>query len=139
MLLLLDVKFNRYNYCRGFSLLEVLVAFSILALSLGVLYQIFSKGTHATILGKEYARATIIAQSRLNAFGIADSPEASTNQGTEDDKYQWEVMVQPLSYESESDTIIRAALYKIDVEVIWKSLGKQRSITLNSLKLFPEQ
>ena len=130
---------NHFKHCRGFSLLEVLVAFSILSLSLGVLYQIFSKGTHATILGKEYARATIIAQSRLDAFGIEDSPEASTNQGTEDNKYQWQVMAQPLAYESESNTIIRAALYKIDVEVIWKSLGKQRSITLNSLKLFPDK
>jgi len=132
------VKFH-FQHCRGFSLLEVLVAFSILALSLGVLYQIFSKGTHATILGKEYARATIIAQSRLNAFGIEDSPEASTKQGTDDNKYQWEVMVQPLAYESESYTKLAATLYKIDVEVIWKSLGKQRSIKLNSLKLFPEQ
>ncbi len=132
------MKFH-FQHCRGFSLLEVLVAFSILALSLGVLYQIFSKGTHATILGKEYACATIIAQSKLDAFGVVDSPETSKSQGIEDDKYQWEVMVQPLDYENESIIQLGVALYKIDVEVLWRSLGKQRSIKLNSLKLFPEQ
>lgn len=130
---------NHFKHCRGFSILEVLVAFSILALSLGVFYQIYSKGAHTTILGKEYTRATIIAQSRLNAFGIEDSPEASTGQGTEDDKYQWQVMSLPLHDENESNSEIRATLYKIDVEVIWNSLGKQRSITLNSLKLFPNE
>jgi len=132
------VKFH-FQHCRGFSLLEVLVAFSILALSLGVLYQIYNKGTHATILGKEYARATIIAQSKLDAINAEESPETSNRQGTYNNKYQWEVMVQPLAYESESYTKLAVTLHKIDVEVIWKSLGKQRSIKLNSLKLFPEQ
>lgn len=132
------MKFHRYH-CRGFSLLEVLVAFSILALSLGVLHQIYSKGTHATILGKEYARAIIIAQSKLDAFGVAGGPETNKSQGIEDAKYQWKVMIKPLVYESESNTQLGATLHKIDVEVIWKSLDKQRFIKLNSLKLFPEQ
>ena len=117
----------------------MLVAFSILALSLGVLYQIFSKGTHATILGKEYAHATIIAQSKLDAFGITDGPQVSKSQGIENGKYQWEIMIQPPAYENESTIQLGVSLYNIDVEVIWKSLGKQRSIKLNSLKLIPEQ
>jgi len=132
------VKFNQYH-CRGFSLLEVLVAFSILALSLGVLYQIFSKGTHATILGKEYAYATIIAQSKLDTFGVTGSTETSESQGIEDNKYQWEVVLQPITFESASTTQLGITLHKIDVEVMWKSLGKHRSVTLNSLKFFPEQ
>lgn len=59
-----------FSKSRGFTLLEILVAFSIFTVSLGVLFQIFSKGTRAAMLGDEYSQAIIIAQSRLASFGI---------------------------------------------------------------------
>ena len=47
----------------GFSLLEVLVAFSILALALGVLLQSFSTGMRGVTQSGLYSRATLLAES----------------------------------------------------------------------------
>ena len=52
-------------YQDGFSLLEVLVAFSIFAVSFGILLQLYSKGSSSARLADDYARAVIIAQSSL--------------------------------------------------------------------------
>jgi len=43
-------------------LLEVLVAFTVLAISLGVLFQIFSTGMRASRSAEEYTRATLLAE-----------------------------------------------------------------------------
>jgi len=54
----------------GFSLLEVVVAFAILVLSLGLLIQIFSRALNTTVLSGDYSRAATLAQAHLNAEGI---------------------------------------------------------------------
>ena len=45
-------------------------AFSIFALSLGVIFQIYSTGARSTVLSDEYTRAVIIAQSKLASIGV---------------------------------------------------------------------
>lgn len=54
---------------RGFSLLEVLVAFAILSLSLGVLLQVFATGLRNAGVTDDYTRATLYAESILTAIG----------------------------------------------------------------------
>ena len=51
------------NRQSGFSLLEVLVAFAILSMSLGVLYQAFSNSLRNVGASGDYSRAMIIAVS----------------------------------------------------------------------------
>uniref|UniRef100_UPI0035939C60 type IV pilus modification PilV family protein n=1 Tax=Thiocapsa sp. TaxID=2024551 RepID=UPI0035939C60 len=55
---------SRPGLQSGFSLLEVLVAFAILAVSLGVLMQIFSQATRTTLLSSQYSRAASLAESK---------------------------------------------------------------------------
>lgn len=54
---------------RGFSLLEVLVAFAILSIALGVLLQIFATGMRNVGLSEEYSQAALYAESILAAYG----------------------------------------------------------------------
>lgn len=121
----------------GFSLLEVLVAFSIAALSLGVLFQIYTKGTTAVILGEEYAQAVVIAESRLAYATVFENLEVSETSGRENDRYDWEVSVEDYVDETASDFTPVLLLKQVKVTVTWDSVGNSRSINLHSLKPVP--
>ena len=45
------------NKQQGFSLLEILIAFSILALSLGILLKIFAAGVNTAMIAENYTAA----------------------------------------------------------------------------------
>jgi general secretion pathway protein I len=129
------VKFKKYS--RGFSLLEVLVAFSIAALSLGVLFQIYAKGTTAAILGEEYAQAIVIAESKLAELSVAGNLDGAENSGRENDKYDWEVSVEDYVDEEDLDFTPTLLLKQVKITVTWNSAGKFRSVNLQSLKPAP--
>lgn len=124
---------------RGFTLLEVLVAFSIAALALGVMYQIYVKGAISALLGKEYAEAIIIAESRLALIGVEEDYNNNYLSGTENDKYEWRITIQDYEYpEEESFEFVPPLLLKeIELEVSWDSMGKQRSFRLHTLRPAP--
>jgi general secretion pathway protein I len=125
------------KYSHGFSLLEVLVAFSIAAVSLGVLFQIYAKGTTAAILGEEYAQAIAIAESKLAALSVNEDLGSPEEQGRENDKYEWEVRVEDHIDDAPTDFSPKILLKEVSVTVIWKSAGKTRSFDLQSLKPRP--
>ena len=128
-----------YRIQHGFSLLEILVAFSILALSLGVLYQIFSQGSRSAILAEEYTRATIIAESRLASIGVLDHFRNNDDRGTEENKYHWSTSIQPYAETEPSRFTTGFHLYEVTTQVSWDSLGKQHVVELQTLKLLPDE
>lgn len=131
------MSLNKKNN-HGFSLIEVLVAFSIFALSLGVIFQIYSTGTRSTLLGDEYSRATVIAQSKLAAIGIEENQSLGESTGIEDNKYQWTIRIEPTENEDEYlESTHKTVKRNVEIEVDWQSRGKSRVIKLNTIKLIP--
>jgi general secretion pathway protein I len=120
---------------QGFSLLEVLVAFAILSLSLGVLFQIFSSGVRGTIVSEGYNKALIIAQSRLAEVGVDRPLEAGMEQGEAEEPYRWRVEVTPYQEGDLGSQRRRVEPYRIDVWVGWKADGKARDVELSTLRL----
>ena len=119
---------------RGFSLIEVLVAFSIAAVSLGVLFQIYAKGTTAAVVGGEYAQAIAIAESKLAEIGLSESLDAGDRNGSEINKFNWQISIQDYEEDQPTDFVSRLSLKQVNVTISWHSRGKQRSITLNTIK-----
>ncbi len=74
---------------RGFALLEILVAFVILALGLGAI------STGVVVAMRSDARTQInrtalrVAQSRLEAAGLAEALAPGTREGLIADKFRW--------------------------------------------------
>jgi general secretion pathway protein I len=122
---------------RGFTLLEVLVAFSIFTVSLGIIFQIFSKGTRAVMLSDEYTQAVFIAQSRLASAGIEGDFVVGEYSGKENEIYSWTTTVRPFANTDDLETNYKLSEREIEVTVNWNSRGKERSIKLNTLRLIP--
>ncbi len=116
---------------RGFSLLEVLVAFVILSLTLGVLFQVFATGLRNSALSEEYTHAALHAESILAGLGRETPLEEGEQQGEINDRYRWRTRIslyQDADLELESLSVIP---YWLRVEVFWQ----ERSVVLESLRL----
>ncbi|MDD2659000.1 MAG: type II secretion system protein [Methylococcales bacterium] len=126
------------NKQQGFSLLEILIAFSILALSLGILLKIFSAGVNTAVVAEDYTAAVQIAESLMAKTGVETPLQNGQDSGLENDKYHWLVEVSPIVFNPEDidATAITAALFKVKVIVSWgDDNANDRRIELTTLKL----
>jgi general secretion pathway protein I len=129
---------------RGFSLLEILVAFSILALSLGVLMQIFAGATRNADLARNQSRATTLALSLLAESNGEPILAQTENHGTSEDGFRWYVRTSPFDDPGDNEEATantKLILWKIAVEVGWGDEGSPsaRSIGLAMLRTRPRQ
>lgn len=128
---------------QGFSLLEVLVAFSILAISLSVILNIFSTGVRAALLAEEYTIAVQLAESLMAKTGKETDLSIADSEGDHQDKFKWQVTV--LSFDPGIDgfdvEVSAWQVYQIQIRVYWLAGKNEREVTLQTLKLAarPEQ
>jgi general secretion pathway protein I len=120
----------------GFSLLEVLVAFAILALSLGVLLQIFSRAMSTTAVSGSYSRAAAMAEARLAEVGVTTPLEEGDFTGDPDDGMTWSLRVQQLDVsELFPDQTAPVIPYRVTATAYWGERGAERHFSLASLRL----
>jgi len=132
------LKASKINKQQGFSLLEILIAFSILALSLGILLKIFSGGVNTAMVAEDYTIAVQIAESLIAKTGSEIPLKGHQSSGDENEKYHWSLTVSPffLSGEGIDPKNAAAQLYKINVTVNWgDGESDDRQIQLTTLKL----
>lgn len=117
---------------RGFTLVEILVAFAILALTFAVVMQAFSGGLRLLSASGSRAEAFRLAESRLAETGRAVPLVPSAESG-EEGHYRWRVDVTPYESEAANDTELAVPRpYLVTVTVRW---GGGRSLTLSSVEL----
>ena len=86
---------STFSLSQGFSLLEILVAFTLLAVAMGVLMQIFSHGVNGAAIADRYAKATMYGESKLAGIGIEDELKETALAGKFDDDFSWDLVVRP--------------------------------------------
>ncbi len=124
---------------KGFSLLEVLVAFVILALLLTVLFQLFSSSLRNAQLTEQYSHALLLAESKLARLGHDEPLAVGVSEGTfadsaGDSDYRWHLTVTPYHPEHIPLDLPLQALW-VHLTVSWSS--GRRAIDLSTLKLVP--
>ncbi|MBI4847029.1 MAG: type II secretion system protein [Nitrospirae bacterium] len=120
----------------GFTLLEVIVAISILSICLVLVMQLFASGLRASRTSCDYTRAIVHAKDKMGEVMETSSSDLNSDslvQGSGEfkDGFKWETEVQP--FRDIEDTPYK--LYKLLVKVKWNDGQKNdRAIELVTLK-----
>lgn len=120
---------------RGFSLLEVLVAFAILSLALGVLLRIFGGGTQLAAHADERARAVLLAESLLAAVGKEAPLQLGVSGGEIDETFRWQLEVAPWQPAEPLPENLPYQAYWVELTVAWGDGDNTREYGLGTLRL----
>jgi len=119
----------------GFTLLEVLVALTILSISLTVLLAIFSQDLLRTRENENRMAARVLAQSLL--AGTMSSPPTDDASGRTTSGMSWRLHVAPYGQQDDQVSHLHAAT--VSAIVSWQEGDVQRSLTLTTLELVPKR
>ena len=121
---------------QGFTLIEVLVAFMILTLSLSVLLRIFSGGLNNVAVAGNYAQAVLVAESQLAVVGRSEPLLVGQSYGESGQQFRWRRTIESyLPWEDDTALTVPVTGYLVSVEVSWTHNGRDQKITLNSLRV----
>jgi general secretion pathway protein I len=128
---------------RGFSLLEVLVAFVVLALVGTALFRLFGGALANVSASDDYSRALLVAESVLAEVSGTRPLREGTQSGTaEDGRIGWTAEVAPYAPPQSNADLERTAeamplrLLKIAVETAFTGAdGKPRKLALATVRL----
>ena len=115
----------------GFTLIEIVVAFVLLALIFSTGFELFSSGMRRAADLEDQSRAILIAQSRLAVTGLEEQPKQGTVQGqSEDGRFQWAVAITPTDEAQPPPDQPQPGpgtfmLYRVDVKVDWKGADQR--------------
>jgi len=124
------------RHSDGYTLIEVLVAMMILAISLTVIFRIFAGGLSKIGTASDYARAVMVAESVLAAAGNTEALQMGESSGSLFDKYHWVRTVTPYQEPGEqSFDSLPLNVYRVSVAVEWPAGRGNRHVDLSTLKL----
>lgn len=108
---------------RGFTILEVLVAFLMAAMLLTIILSGFATGLSGLSRTEKTAQAALVAESRLAELGLVEPLEEREYSGkTEDNQieFRWQVNIRPFDWGYAADLRAQGLdMYKVEVDVFW--------------------
>jgi general secretion pathway protein I len=125
---------------RGFTLLEIIIAFAVLALALTLLLGTLSGSVREVRASADAGRAALHAQSLLDQVGVGEALRPGNRDGEfEDGRYRWRLGIDPYVDPARRarDTIEPGAprLMLLDLHVEWGGGGPRERLDLQSLRL----
>jgi general secretion pathway protein I len=122
---------------RGFTLIEILIAFAILAVAFAGLLRAFSGCLQATMRAERYGEAVLLARSVLERVGSEIVIQAGEQSGRGEDGAAWSVRMRPLEVPGERNEQASPYLpYEVVVTVV---VPRQQPITLTTLRLVAQR
>jgi general secretion pathway protein I len=138
--LLSEESESRKARASGFTLIEVLVALTILSISLAVIYTGLSSNVEGRRVSIDYQQATLLAESKLNSLGVETPLIEGRTTGRFDGRFRWNAVVAPYSEEGEEyleDGQTRPV--QVIVTVAWGEPNNERSVSLRTLRVLREK
>ena len=119
---------------RGFTLLEVLVALTILAVAIVAFMQLSSQGLRLLHLSDDYQQAVVVADRIARATDVVEEGAEAGQEG----RFRWERQLRlvPVPEELTPGAGPQLRLYALSVAVRW---GRDRTLELASLRTVAER
>ncbi len=123
---------------RGFSLIEVIVAFGILALGLTLLLGTMSGATRQLREGGDAGRAALHAQSLLAEHASLPRQPLRAGGALEDGRYRWRLEVTPWQPPDAAGAPVDPAaprMLRLQLDIEWGKAGPRERLRVTSLRL----
>ena len=116
----------------GFTLLEVLVSLSIVAIAITVMLQVFSMGLRVIAVSEENATAVVKAEAKMREVLDSDNlAETSWSEATPDG-YRMDVSIIDTLKERTKD--LQVSVLQVSLTTRWFKGNKEKTLTLRTLK-----
>ena len=118
---------------KGFTLLEIIVALTILATAILALVTMFSGGLNQATQAEQYLKGVYLAQQKFNQLDLDDfESEALEGVFEDQESYRWQLEILPYdSALNNEDAGIK--IQKLSLSVFWKDAGLEKEVQLVSL------
>jgi general secretion pathway protein I len=127
---------TRFARARGFTLIEILVAFAILAVVLVALYRVFGGGLATTVRLERSTAALLFARSTLERVGTDIPLVAGEQSGAAADGTAWTLDIRPTGLIDQAAQQTAPVLpFEVAITV---SRAGITPITLTTLRLAPQ-
>ena len=133
---------NLHRRAAGFTLIEVILAFALLALGLTILLGILSGATKQVRWADDAGRAAMHAQTLIAQQGVGAPLERGHKEGDfEQGRYRWTLDVEPwrdpsiVSDNPQPEDPNAAKMYALDLQMQWGDGTPRNRLRIQTLRL----
>jgi general secretion pathway protein I len=125
---------------RGFTLLEVLLAFVIFALSFATVLEILAGSVRGTTRARDYTEVALLSQSIMDMVGIEIPLLEGSSAGEAPGGYRWQLVISTYEQESPEDRSVELAevagalLFWVDLDVSWGDEWRPRQAHFSTVR-----
>lgn len=125
---------------RGFTLLEVLLAFVVFALSFAVVLEIVAGSIRGTVRARADTEAALVAQSVMDMVGVDIELADAAISGESPGGYAWALSITPYQPQDENDRTLELAegagteLFWVDLDLQWQSGARSRAVHFSTVR-----
>lgn len=124
----------------GFTLLELLLAFVVFALSFATVLEILSGSMRNTVRARHYSEAALTAQSLMDQVGLEIPLEAGYSANGEEGPYAWQIQIYEYAstgenpYSVELSELTGIELLQVDLAVSWGERPREQTRYFSTIK-----
>jgi general secretion pathway protein I len=125
------------GHVRGFSLLEVIAAILLLAVTFGALMEVAGGSIRLSQNASEHTQAALWARSLMDTRFALDPIQTGVTQGRFDDHYRWRLQVTPWVGPGVEPAANANAMqmYRLDLDVMWGAAPFERKAHFSTLRI----